>query len=1038
MPRLSRPAHLWPALCLTILTTVALLAAGLLLSGPRPVAGRPAVAPPAAPHASASPTPICGPAWTIVPSPNNGSGYNALSSVAQVSANDSWAVGSYQTSGASYPLALHWDGTSWSSIPITSTGASSSLLGVAATAAGDVWAVGTRDGSTLIQHWDGATWSIVASPDGGPNGNFLWGVTALAANNAWAVGVSFDSNNAQHPLIEHWDGTVWTIVASPSAGNGSSLIGVTAITATDIWAVGSYVDGGGQDQAFSVHWDGTTWTSIPVVTGAQSASLRGVSGTSGSDVWAVGSNQMTTGGPSVALLVHWNGTTWDPFPNFIATTASNLQAVSAAGSSDVWAVGSISNGTTFQPLIVHWDGTSLTIEASPSLGSGKNHLNGVAVVGAGVVWAVGTGDGNRTLVERRSLQCMTPLPTATATPACSTGWAAISSPNVLTGSNTLNGVAALGAAEVWAVGSHSNTAHTLTLRWNGAYWLVIPSPDGGSGTNELLAVGGLSSTDAWAVGYTSNPQPETLVLHWDGAAWTRVASPNSGALGSRLFAVDPRAANDVWAVGSTVAPTGDEQTLIEHWDGLAWTVVASPNGDPEGSFLRGVTSLAADDAWAVGYTVHHDAPTPTATPLTLAGGQPAARGEHPLHGFEALLEHWDGTAWTLVDGPDLGVEDSHFLLGVAAASADDIWAVGYVGDTVQTTLTLHWDGIEWTVVPSPNAGTVSDNLRAVTVVGPNDVWAAGSTINGAGIKQTLLLHWNGTAWILVLPPNVNSGNNVFYGISGAAPNDLWAVGFSSAAGVNTTQTLTEHYSGPCATPGPTGTPTPTASPTATVCPITFNDVAPGSTGYDVIRCLACRGVISGYPCGGPGEPCPGAYYRVGNNVTRGQAAKIVAGSAGFSDPVPSTQQTYEDVPPGSTFHLWIERLSSRGIIAGYPCGGPFEPCVGPANRPYFRPNNPVTRGQLAKISANAAGYTETPAGQTFEDVPPTGTFYLYVERLVNRGIMSGYPCGGVGEPCVAPGNRPYFRPNGTATRGQTAKIVANTFYPNCQTPATRR
>ena len=67
----------------------------------------------------------------------------------------------------------------------------------------------------------------------------------------------------------------------------------------------------------------------------------------------------------------------------------------------------------------------------------------------------------------------------------------------------------------------------------------------------------------------------------------------------------------------------------------------------------------------------------------------------------------------------------------------------------------------------------------------------------------------------------------------------------------------------------------------------------------------------------------------------------------------ATPQTFEDVPPGSTFYLWIERMSGRGIFAGYPCGGPFEPCVAPANRPYFRPNNNATRGQMSKIAAEA-------------------------------------------------------------------------------------
>ena len=162
--------------------------------------------------------------------------------------------------------------------------------------------------------------------------------------------------------------------------------------------------------------------------------------------------------------------------------------------------------------------------------------------------------------------------------------------------------------------------------------------------------------------------------------------------------------------------------------------------------------------------------------------------------------------------------------------------------------------------------------------------------------------WDGTTWNLVLPPNVSSGNNALYGIGAPGANDIWAVGFSSSP-TGPTQTLTERYSGPC----PGASPTPTVTPTATVCAITFADVPVGSTFYHYIRCLACQGIISGYPCGGPGEPCPGPYFRPGNNVTRGQTAKIVANAAGFSETIPSTQQTFEDVPPGSTFWLWVER-----------------------------------------------------------------------------------------------------------------------------------
>jgi hypothetical protein len=148
---------------------------------------------------------------------------------------------------------------------------------------------------------------------------------------------------------------------------------------------------------------------------------------------------------------------------------------------------------------------------------------------------------------------------------------------------------------------------------------------------------------------------------------------------------------------------------------------------------------------------------------------------------------------------------------------------------------------------------------------------------------------------------------------------------------------------------------------------------------------------------------------------------------------------FQDVPIGSTFFDFVGRLASRGYIGGYPCGTvPAEPCVPPDNLPYFRPNNNATRGQISKIVSNAAGFNEPVTGQTFEDVPVGSTFYDFIERLASRGVMSGYPCGSVpSEPCVPPDNRPYFRPNNNATRGQTSKIVANTFFPNCDTPSAR-
>lgn len=217
------------------------------------------------------------------------------------------------------------------------------------------------------------------------------------------------------------------------------------------------------------------------------------------------------------------------------------------------------------------------------------------------------------------------------------------------------------------------------------------------------------------------------------------------------------------------------------------------------------------------------------------------------------------------------------------------------------------------------------------------------------------------------------------------------------------------------------TPAPTPTPSGS-CTVQFNDVLPGSTFYAYVHCLACQGIVSGYPDN---------TFRPSNTVTRGQLSKIVSNSAGYSETYATA--TFADVPLGSTFHLFIERLYSRGIVNGYACGGVGEPCPGL----YFRPTIEVTRGQTSKITAIAKGLPAPPPGQqTFQDVPSDSTFWTWIEALASTGAIQGYDCGGPGEPCIPPG-RPYFRPGANVTRGQSAKIVSNTFFPGCVVQAPR-
>ncbi len=116
---------------------------------------------------------------------------------------------------------------------------------------------------------------------------------------------------------------------------------------------------------------------------------------------------------------------------------------------------------------------------------------------------------------------------------------------------------------------------------------------------------------------------------------------------------------------------------------------------------------------------------------------------------------------------------------------------------------------------------------------------------------------------------------------------------------------------------------------------TFRDVARGSTFYQYVETAANHGVINGYDCGGAGEPCPGRYFRPGNNVTRAQTTKMVAIAFNFPDNT-SGGPHFNDVAPGSTFYNTVETLYNLGIINGYDDGS-------------FRPNNNVTRAQLSKM-----------------------------------------------------------------------------------------
>jgi hypothetical protein len=157
------------------------------------------------------------------------------------------------------------------------------------------------------------------------------------------------------------------------------------------------------------------------------------------------------------------------------------------------------------------------------------------------------------------------------------------------------------------------------------------------------------------------------------------------------------------------------------------------------------------------------------------------------------------------------------------------------------------------------------------------------------------------------------------------------------------------------------------------------------TNYTPVYYLACRGVLSGYADG---------TFHPYNNTTRGQMSKIVL--LAYSLPLrtpPAGGYSLADVRPGSTFFAYVETVATGGIVSGYACGGAGEPCDS-ANRPYYRPASYVTRGQLTKIVVGAAGWPlQNPAVPSFTDVAVGSTFYPYIETAVCHAVLGGYSDG---------------------------------------------
>ena len=505
------------------------------------------------------------------------------------SSTDVFALGSSGT-------LLHYDGTSWKSLPVPRIWA------------GAIWGTSNHvfvAGERSIYHYDGRQWEPMLTEYPGAFHD-VWGTSA---QDVFAVGnAATQPYSDWHGVVLHYDGSAWTPMP---IGTVNSLQAVWGSSSTDVFAAGVGI---------MLHYDGSTWTPVPGELGATS-----LWGSSSTDVFGI------TESYSGSRIMHYNGIRWD---TSLASTDWALHRLWGSSSTDVYAVGD--RGT-----ILHYDGVAWQETGgsdSDMYGVWGSSAQDVFVVGGGDFWYSQSGalilhyDGTEWRSEASDLLDgswveLGSVGGSSATDVYFAGWWADGYPTIrhfdgarfdaLYSLNDDSGWADVFAASrdaVFFVGGDGRVSRFDGSAWttwgldndccysvwassgtnafvpsrgkiyhyDGSTWNALPS-----GTKEYLSdIWGSSSTDVFAVG------SDGAICHYDGSAWTVMPTVTSQS----LRAVWGSSGHDVFAVGAA-------GTML-HYDGSTWEAAASGTQYA----LCDVWGSSATDVYAVApqVTLHFD------------------------------------------------------------------------------------------------------------------------------------------------------------------------------------------------------------------------------------------------------------------------------------------------------------------------------------------------------------------------------------------------------------------------------------------------
>jgi hypothetical protein len=613
----------------------------------------------------------------------------------------------------------------------------------------------------------------------------------------------------------------WSVAASPSpAGPSDGSLGrVSCPSSGTCFAVGWYSHSSGNASPLIERWNGIAWAfvSTPKPTGSVAAVLEDVSCTAVASCYAVG-YYATSGGVSKSLAERWNGTAWSigTTPNPAGSTDPIMYGVSCPTSTSCFAVGSYSTSTNteYKSLVERWNGTNWSIVTSPNpTGSTGTFLSGLACPTTTSCIAVGeysTGTGYKSLVERWN----------------GTAWSIVTTPNPAGSTDaSMSDVSCPTTTNCFAVGSYSTNAEykSLVERWNGTAWSIVTTPNpSGSLYTYLFGVSCSSSANCFASGYYSTSGGhKSLVERWNGTAWSIVGTPNpTGSTGTNLGGLACPTTTTCFAVGYYTPSAPPEwggpsaYSLVERWNGTGWFVAAPPAGGSQ-SELAQVSCPNTTSCFAVGSYVSGSV-------------------------TKSLVERSNGTTWSIVATPNPTGSTSTTLTGVSCPTTTSCFAVGTYAAASSNSLPVveRWNGTSWSIVTiSSPSGSTSTTLTGVSCPTTTSCFAVGYYLTSTGYKS-LDERWNGTAWSIVTTPNpAGSTDASMSGVSCPTTTSCFSVGYYDGASIVGFKSLVERWNGTSwsvvTSPNPSGS--TVAIMYGVSCPTTTSCIAVGEystgTGY---------------------------------------------------------------------------------------------------------------------------------------------------------------------------------------------------------------